>query len=137
MFYFLQPRGFFWFMIVIFAVEDEGHANDLAIPAGELQGIGTPADVRADGNDLPLCSRARRRRLSPVSGRNRVHFSWASWYFSFNKNAIHRARPKVDIENPLSVAKKRPDGLHAVTLGNYHSRTRAMAPAITLSGGPP
>src|SRR3954447_3753665 len=31
--------------LAVVAVEDEGHAHDLAIPAGELEGIGTPADI--------------------------------------------------------------------------------------------
>lgn len=40
--------------LAVMTVEDEGDADDLAIPAGELQSIGTPTDVRTDRNDLAV-----------------------------------------------------------------------------------
>jgi len=40
--------------LAVVAIEGEGNAHDLAIPAGELQAIRAPADVRAQRGDLAV-----------------------------------------------------------------------------------
>ena len=47
--------------LAVVAVEGEGDAHDLAVPAGELQAVGAPADVRADRHHLAVMLAGRRR----------------------------------------------------------------------------
>jgi hypothetical protein len=42
----------------VVAIEGEGEAHDLAVPAGELQAIRAPADIRAQRGDLTVHARA-------------------------------------------------------------------------------
>jgi hypothetical protein len=41
-------------------IQGEGRTHDLAVPARDLEAIGCPAQVRADRDDLPVVSPARR-----------------------------------------------------------------------------
>ena len=40
--------------LAIEGIDDEGHADDIAVPAGELQAVGAPAQVRAHHHDLAV-----------------------------------------------------------------------------------
>ena len=40
--------------LAVVAIESEGDADDLAVPAGELQRVRAPADVRADRDHLAV-----------------------------------------------------------------------------------
>ena len=44
--------------LAVVTVESEGYTDDLAVPAGELQRVGAPADIRAD-RDHPAVMLAR------------------------------------------------------------------------------
>jgi hypothetical protein len=46
----------------IAGIESKGHANDLPVPAGDLQSVGGPAKVRPDRYDLAFMSLATRQK---------------------------------------------------------------------------
>ena len=51
--------------LAVMAIEGEGGAHHLAIPAGELECVGAPADVRTDRRDLAV--KKSYRQLAPRS----------------------------------------------------------------------